>query len=317
MQHSSQGRNASRKTTKHRESCDSCNEAKVRCSQARPTCARCIKNNVACVYGISQRAGKESASADDARRRNTNNGIPTPDPSSAASTILPREPQSYSSSIFPFQDADVPDMLKQQLKEWAFSAFMSNDSSTFTNEAIAPSMFDKEGLSPWSLQGQHRTPSQQMEDILPSFPDLGSVDSSSQVSATSLRNTRLHGAADLYPHLKYQGEKSDSSYQDGGGSGYTAYLPNDRSSISNPSSTCRSTEMIITPLASLPALLYDEGCAFDVELGQFQEAVNLCTCDMACSCAGKDCTSIMHAHFPDHRRPRTSGRYRQLSEKQR
>lgn len=293
MHNSNQGRNASRKTTKYRASCDACNEAKVRCSQARPTCARCTKNNVVCVYGISQRAGKQSASADDARRRNTNNGILTPASSSAASTVLPWEPQSYSSSIFPFQDADIPDMLKQQLKEWAFNTFTPNDSSTFSAETIDPAMFDKEGISPWSLHGQQRTPSQQMEDILPPFPDLGSVDSPTQISAANLNNARFHGAADPYPHLKYQGEKSDSTYQDGAGSGYTSYLPNDRLSTSNPSSTCRCTEIIITQLASLPALLYEEGCAFDVELVQFQEAVNLCMCVMACSCAGKDCTSIL------------------------
>ncbi|KAJ5725586.1 uncharacterized protein N7483_006943 [Penicillium malachiteum] len=47
---------------KPRASCDSCNEARVRCSQARPTCERCVKNKINCVYGISQRAGRNRAS---------------------------------------------------------------------------------------------------------------------------------------------------------------------------------------------------------------------------------------------------------------
>ena len=53
--------NGIRKTPKFRASCDSCNEAKVRCSQTRPSCARCNKNRVHCVYGLSQRNGKHSA----------------------------------------------------------------------------------------------------------------------------------------------------------------------------------------------------------------------------------------------------------------
>lgn len=47
---------------KLRASCDSCNESRVRCSQTRPTCSRCMKNNVNCIYGISQRAGRNRAS---------------------------------------------------------------------------------------------------------------------------------------------------------------------------------------------------------------------------------------------------------------
>ncbi|KAJ5614143.1 hypothetical protein N7528_007797 [Penicillium herquei] len=47
---------------KPRASCDSCNEARVRCSQTHPTCERCVKNEINCIYGISQRAGRNRAS---------------------------------------------------------------------------------------------------------------------------------------------------------------------------------------------------------------------------------------------------------------
>ncbi|KAJ5738861.1 hypothetical protein N7493_002016 [Penicillium malachiteum] len=47
---------------KTRASCDSCNEARVRCSQTHPTCERCVKNKINCIYGISQRAGRNRAS---------------------------------------------------------------------------------------------------------------------------------------------------------------------------------------------------------------------------------------------------------------
>ncbi|ROV98479.1 hypothetical protein VPNG_08534 [Cytospora leucostoma] len=46
------------KTAKLRASCDGCNESKVRCSQTKPQCARCIKQGITCVYGLSRRSHK-------------------------------------------------------------------------------------------------------------------------------------------------------------------------------------------------------------------------------------------------------------------
>ena len=127
--------------------------------------------------------------------------------------------------------------------------------------------------------------------IFPWFSNLGSVNSSSHVSAISLSNTLFHSAPPI--HLQYQGKKPDSSRQDGGGSGYISYLPNDRLSTSHPSSTCRCIEMIIAQLTSLLVLFHDEGCAFDTKPVQIQGAVNTCRCFMACSCAGKGCISTL------------------------
>ncbi|KAH7038345.1 uncharacterized protein B0I36DRAFT_346332 [Microdochium trichocladiopsis] len=47
--------------SKYRASCDSCNEAKVRCSQDKPTCSRCQKSQRTCVYGLSRRSHKSAA----------------------------------------------------------------------------------------------------------------------------------------------------------------------------------------------------------------------------------------------------------------
>ncbi|KAL2833127.1 hypothetical protein BJY01DRAFT_225445 [Aspergillus pseudoustus] len=41
-----------------RNSCGSCNQAKVRCSKDRPTCRRCASRNTTCVYGVSLRGMK-------------------------------------------------------------------------------------------------------------------------------------------------------------------------------------------------------------------------------------------------------------------
>ncbi|EPE35893.1 Zn2/Cys6 DNA-binding protein [Glarea lozoyensis ATCC 20868] len=63
-------RNNVRKAPKLRASCDACSSAKVRCTQTKPSCARCSKHDVPCVYGISRRSGKRSAESYQAMRKN-------------------------------------------------------------------------------------------------------------------------------------------------------------------------------------------------------------------------------------------------------
>ena len=46
------------KPVKLRASCDTCNESKVRCSHAKPSCARCERLRISCLYGLSRRSHK-------------------------------------------------------------------------------------------------------------------------------------------------------------------------------------------------------------------------------------------------------------------
>lgn len=48
------------KTIRLRASCNACNESKVRCSQRKPTCARCERNGFECIYGLSRRTHKDA-----------------------------------------------------------------------------------------------------------------------------------------------------------------------------------------------------------------------------------------------------------------
>lgn len=48
------------KTIRLRASCNACNESKVRCSQDKPTCARCERNGFECIYGLSRRTHKDA-----------------------------------------------------------------------------------------------------------------------------------------------------------------------------------------------------------------------------------------------------------------
>lgn len=56
---------------KLRSSCDRCGAAKLRCDRSQPECTRCLSVGVACVYGVSRKAGKPPRNRD---RLNDNTG---------------------------------------------------------------------------------------------------------------------------------------------------------------------------------------------------------------------------------------------------
>lgn len=71
-------------------------------------------------------------------------------------------------------------------------------------------------------------------------------------------------------------------------------ISNRQNGDSSTIGTCHCNEVIITQLSLLPVLLVDDQCStFDVELVQFQEAIRLCAGALACTCIGKDYTSIL------------------------
>ncbi|KAI4159998.1 MAG: hypothetical protein LQ342_006126 [Letrouitia transgressa] len=53
----------SSKPVKLRQSCDSCLQAKVKCSKDRPLCSRCLSNGAPCGYSPSSRAGRKNRDA--------------------------------------------------------------------------------------------------------------------------------------------------------------------------------------------------------------------------------------------------------------
>lgn len=114
-------RNGTGKALKYRASCDSCNEARVRCSQTRPSCARCLKQGFECIYGISLRAGKHRA---DSFR---NSVIASSVRTTAATTKAPSPPEPTTALLplpqSPLEEAELPDCWQQQLKDWGFENF--------------------------------------------------------------------------------------------------------------------------------------------------------------------------------------------------
>lgn len=64
------------KSTKVRSTCNACQQAKIRCSHEKPSCRRCQKHNIDCIYSMSRRLGRpakrrEGTPADQGRGKET------------------------------------------------------------------------------------------------------------------------------------------------------------------------------------------------------------------------------------------------------
>ncbi|KAL4749522.1 hypothetical protein BDW72DRAFT_204693 [Aspergillus terricola var. indicus] len=52
------------KSVKIRQTCNACQQAKIRCGHERPSCKRCQKHNIDCIYSISRRLGRPAKKRD-------------------------------------------------------------------------------------------------------------------------------------------------------------------------------------------------------------------------------------------------------------
>lgn len=46
------------KSVKVRSTCNACQQAKIRCSHEKPSCRRCQKHRIDCIYSVSRRLGR-------------------------------------------------------------------------------------------------------------------------------------------------------------------------------------------------------------------------------------------------------------------
>ena len=203
-------------------------------------------------------------------RPTTKTGIETP--SSSSSTIDPRELLRIS----PESDEDSSDFLKAPPlpKNWPFDnnlympTRLTMSQGLPTNDDHYHMMFGRDDSHPSSLQHQ----------------GLGLFDGASDVELGACSDDG--NLADQHPSYIPLNTKCASCS--------TWNRQKDSSSPACPADICRCNEAIITQLSLLPVLLLNNPCStFDVELVQFQKAIGLCAKAVACTCPGKDYTSIL------------------------
>ena len=77
-------------SVKYRLSCDRCQNGKVRCSQDKPSCKRCVQRGAVCVYSPLRRIGRpRKVSGDDAIANGRTSASMTPSPGGESSDQIP------------------------------------------------------------------------------------------------------------------------------------------------------------------------------------------------------------------------------------
>ncbi|KAJ5640809.1 hypothetical protein N7528_000434 [Penicillium herquei] len=69
------------KSVKVRSTCNACQQAKIRCSHEKPSCRRCQKHNIDCIYSVSRRLGRP------AKKKEPRSGLEEQGGSSSPETI--------------------------------------------------------------------------------------------------------------------------------------------------------------------------------------------------------------------------------------
>lgn len=87
------------KVPKIRLSCDSCQRSKIRCSQERPACRRCLKHGIECIYSPSRRAGRPRIRRASAVSQSPPS--PPPAPTATAQSTPPQEHQTVEPAPVP------------------------------------------------------------------------------------------------------------------------------------------------------------------------------------------------------------------------
>ncbi|KAJ6134723.1 hypothetical protein N7523_001045 [Penicillium sp. IBT 18751x] len=67
------------KSVKVRSTCNSCQQAKIRCSHEKPSCRRCQKHKISCIYSISRRLGRPAKEKDPGVRVDDQRSSSSPD----------------------------------------------------------------------------------------------------------------------------------------------------------------------------------------------------------------------------------------------
>jgi hypothetical protein len=256
---------------KLRASCNACNQAKVKCTKTRPTCARCAKHgDIECVYSVSLRAGKRPALAADARFKqfsqplidSTGNNFRY---NSAGNCTELRENDARSRS--PGQPAmDMAD-------EWNLTPSATADLMALDNDMYM------------TMIGYEKPPldTQSLFDTSSSSPSSSLCPNSA--SYESLQETWYQHPpeATIPAQYPFQHRRQASILRP---TPPSPKSPSHSPSISIKPSVCHCFRTVLTTLSNLQIFSSSQCHTFDVALARNKEAVTLCHASLRCICPG-------------------------------
>lgn len=259
---------------KLRASCNACNQAKVKCTKTRPTCARCAKHgDIECVYSVSLRAGKRPAQNNDARFKRPGQPLvdsPGSDARFRPSGIHPEAHGNDARSRSPVQSAmDIAD-------EWALDPSTTADLMSMENDMYLTMVgYDRGSLDP------------------PSLFDTSSSSPSSSLCQNTSNTSRFDSLRDTwYQHFPDAINASPFIFQPRQPSSLFCSTPScPTSPLQSPSTpalspVCRCFKTVLHTLTNLQAFSSIPCPTFDVALAHNKEAVTLCSAALRCVCPG-------------------------------
>ncbi|CEN60515.1 Putative Zn2/Cys6 DNA-binding protein [Aspergillus calidoustus] len=271
------------RVTKLRASCDACNEAKVRCSQTKPTCARCEKNDTNCVYGLSRRSHKN------APRIGTSQGsaythCPSPSGHTRTMSISENTTSSNTSS-----SSSPPSRLRSQ-----------PDSPLPLPAAISPPSAPGTSHSNIMLGTAQMNTTTQLPTLFPDdhlFSEFG----------LALDGTGADVFGQDYDMLDFPPSSSPQNNPMGdsimGGELLEYALPLQQQleqqhrpppqPPTNTNSPCSCASRLMTELAAMPPGSAASCDRFDAQLSQLRRVINIAEDCITCPCTTQDDMSIM------------------------
>ncbi|KAL4784747.1 hypothetical protein BJX76DRAFT_356733 [Aspergillus varians] len=300
------------KAARLRASCDACNEAKVRCSKAKPSCARCEKQNLTCMYGLSRRSHRDAPRI--GALQETAAPSMTVDPSSTASGLTlsshhpsPPPPQSSGTRTGTGTCGGGGDAVDMSTSPTPAPGGLSDlivghqpDGHHFSTPGIPmrefpPFCSDTAGILDMYIDQFHDpvdgtmdldSALQSIEELFPvglsdspsRWPCLPNTDLVEEPFSTSTDTSRPWNPLAGDNPGGVEGAAAESVLQD-----TSTELP------------CSCSSRILKQLASMPLSAWDEEsiASFDMQLSQLRRAVKISEACIGCSCIARDEMTIL------------------------
>ena len=273
---------------KLRESCNACNQAKVKCDKTQPWCARCTGRGVKCVYSLSLRSGKRRADQSFPKGpTTTTNDSNANQPGLSlkeAATSLPPLPGDMLS---PMERAELQNLLNCFSKEpllgkLDFLAHLESQSQFESKQSQLPGELEHQDTEDSKFDQSQAwvppSPSRSSLSTLSTMSPFSSLFPLSEVGAGSLTadfhtpNTDDSAAADSSPH-----HLSSPAHQS-----------NQEFSASISFGQCQCFQLALQKLSSINQVSGSPTITFDVALQQGKEAIFLSASILRCSCRTTD-----------------------------
>ena len=270
---------------KLRESCNACNQAKVKCDKTQPWCTRCTSRGVKCVYSFSLRSGKRRA--DQAYLKAA---VDTTSDSSSNQAQLAHKEDATSLPILPgnmlsaMEKAELQSLLNSFNKESLqgrldFLAHLESQSQTESKQGHAygglepQDTEDSKFHQPWLPPSSSRSSLSTLSAV-PPFSSLFPLQDGAESLTTEFHtpNTDESIAADSSPH--HLASPIHSSYE----------------GFSSPVSfgQCQCFQLALHKLSSINQVSGSTTTTFDVALQQGKEAIALSASILKCNCRTVD-----------------------------